>query len=36
VEGRLALTAAQMALLIEGIDWRRTVAPESVRRPEMV
>ncbi len=36
VEGRLQLTAAQMALLVEGIDWRRTVAPEPVRRPEMV
>lgn len=35
-EGRLQLTAAQMALLIEGIDWRRTVAPEPARRPEMV
>ena len=36
VEGRLQLTAAQMALLVEGIDWRRTVAPKPVRRPEMV
>ena len=36
VEGRLQLTAAQMALLVEGIDWRRSVAPEPVRRPEMV
>jgi hypothetical protein len=23
------LTSAQLALLIEGIDWRRTVAPEA-------
>jgi transposase len=36
VEGRLQLSAAQLALLIEGIDWRRTVAPDPVRRPEMV
>jgi transposase len=36
VEGRLHLTAAQLALLVEGIDWRRTVAPEPVKRPEMV
>ncbi|MDZ4111393.1 MAG: IS66 family insertion sequence element accessory protein TnpB [Pseudomonadota bacterium] len=36
VEGRLQLTAAQLALLLEGIDWRRTVAAEPVRRPEMV
>lgn len=36
VDGRLQLTAAQLALLIEGIDWRRTVAPAPVKRPEMV
>jgi hypothetical protein len=29
----LHLTAAQLALLIEGIDWRRTVAPEAPKRP---
>jgi transposase len=33
VEGRLMLTPAQLALLIEGIDWRRTVAPEPSARP---
>jgi transposase len=33
VEGALQLTAAQLALLIEGIDWRRTVAPEAPERP---
>ena len=27
VEDALQLTAAQLALLLEGIDWRRTVAP---------
>ena len=36
VDGRLQLTPAQLALLIEGIDWRRTVAPEPVTRPEAV
>ena len=36
VEGRLQLSPAQMALLVEGIDWRRTVAPESAKRPAMV
>ena len=36
VEGRLRLTPAQLALLIEGIDWRRTVAPEPPRQPQMV
>jgi transposase len=33
VEGALHLTSAQLALLIEGIDWRRTVAPEAPERP---
>jgi transposase len=32
VEGALQLTAAQLALLIEGIDWRRTVAPQAPER----
>ena len=36
VEGRLQLTAGQLWLLLEGIDWRRTVAPELVRVPETV
>jgi transposase len=36
VEGRLQLSAGQMSLLLEGIDWRRTVAPEPVRVPETV
>lgn len=36
IEGRLQLTAAQLALLIEGIDWRRTVAPAPVKPPESV
>jgi transposase len=36
VEGRLMLTAAQLALLVEGIDWRRTVAPELPPRPTRV
>ncbi|WP_225648437.1 transposase [Bradyrhizobium australafricanum] len=36
VAGRLQLTPAQLALLVEGIDWRRTVAPEPVIRPEAV
>ena len=33
VESALHLTSAQLALLIEGIDWRRTVAPEAPERP---
>lgn len=36
VDGRLTLTSAQLALLIEGIDWRRTVAPELPPRPARV
>jgi transposase len=33
VDGGMVLTPAQMALLIEAIDWRRTVAPEATCRP---
>ena len=36
VDGALILTPAQLALLVEGIDWRRTVAPPLPTRPEMV
>jgi hypothetical protein len=27
------MSTAQLALLIEGMDWRRTVAPETQRQP---
>jgi transposase len=33
IDERLQLTPAQLALLIEGIDWRRTVAREDVACP---
>lgn len=33
VDARLRLTPAQLALLIEGVDWRRTVVPEPPARP---
>jgi transposase len=36
VDGRLQLTPAQLALLVEGIDWRRTVAPDAPQRPARV
>lgn len=36
VDAALTLTPAQLALLIEGIDWRRTVAPEPPRLPQLV
>ena len=36
VEGRLRLTAGQLSLLLEGIDWRRTMAPKTVRAPQAV
>ena len=36
VEGTLTLTPAQMALLIEAMDWRRTVAPPLPARPMLV
>lgn len=35
VDERLQLTAAQLALLIEGIDWRRTVVPQAPQLPLM-
>jgi len=35
VDGALQLTAAQLALLLEGIDWRRTVAPPQAERPRI-
>ena len=31
----IVLTPAQLALLLEAIDWRRTVAPELPRKPVM-
>ena len=36
VDGSLKLTPAQLALLVEGIDWRRTVAPPTPDRPSFV
>ena len=36
VDGTMILTPAQLALLVEAIDWRRTVAPPLPTRPEMV
>lgn len=36
VDGRMRLTPAQMALLIEGIDWRRTVSIAAGTRPSAV
>ena len=36
VDGAMILTPAQLALLVEAIDWRRTVAPPLPTRPEMV
>ncbi len=33
VDGAIVLSPAQLALLVEAIDWRRTVAPELPRRP---
>jgi transposase len=36
VDGRMQLTPAQMALLIEGIDWRRTVSVTAEARPSAV
>ena len=36
VDSGLMLTPAQLALLIEGIDWRRTVAPEPTMAPSLI
>lgn len=36
VDARVRLTPAQLALLIEGIDWRRTRAPEAPSVPAMI
>ena len=36
IDDCLHLTPAQLALLIEGIDWRRTVPVEAPRRPVFV
>ena len=33
VDGALTLTPAQFAVLIEAMDWRRTVAPQPPSRP---
>ena len=35
-EGGMTLTPAQLALLLEAMDWRRTVALEPPRKPVMV
>jgi len=36
VDGSMILTPAQLALLIEAMDWRRTVMPEPPRKPVAV
>jgi transposase len=36
VDGAMILTPAQMALLVEAMDWRRTVAPPPSARPMLV
>ena len=36
VDGAMTLTPAQMAVLVEAMDWRRTLAPEPPRRPMLV
>lgn len=35
VDGGVVLSPAQLALLVEGIDWRRTVAPPPTRAPTL-
>ena len=33
VDGGVVLTPAQLSLLLEAMDWRRTVAPKPPKRP---
>jgi transposase len=36
VDGGMVLTPAQLAILVEAMDWRRTVAAEVPRKPVAV
>ena len=36
VDGAMTLTPAQMALLVEAMDWRRTIAPPPTPQPMLV
>ena len=36
VDGAMRLTPAQLAVLIEAMDWRRTIASEPPSRPMLV
>ncbi len=36
VDGYQVLTPGQLATLIEGMDWRRTVSPSPARRPTLI
>ena len=36
IDGGVTLTAAQLALLIEAMDWRRTVAPPPPSQPMLL
>jgi transposase len=36
VDGAMTLTPAQLSVLTEAMDWRRTVAPEPPVRPMLV
>jgi transposase len=36
IDGAMTLTPAQLALLVEAMDWRRTLAPAPPARPMLV
>jgi len=36
VDGAITLTPAQLALLIEAMDWRRTIAPPPPPQPTLI
>jgi len=36
VDGCMDLSPAQLSILLEGMDWRRTIQPEAARQPVFV
>lgn len=36
LEAKAPLSAGQLSLLVEGIDWRQTVRPEPVAKPALI
>ena len=36
VDGSITLSPAQLALLVEAMDWRRTIAPPAIVQPTLI